>query len=510
MIRSGFKGAWAGAFLFLAAAIAPAARAQDECSGVTNAEALRPFFDRAAVARVDVVGIGDSNQAFGGHGWDHGCAKALAEQFGVYATGLHSAGENGGNGAGIGYTWQGFSTLWSGAFDYANAPTWHNARLPGSTPLHPSNYLHLQAGLQNGAAISTGISLEPTSPLGVNGPLRFHITHGLFTGEGPGSLRPAIRLDQPPYSNLAVSPTISTRAASNEIQTLTLDLPAAARNAWLGFRFVPAGVDLVGPCIMYWSRVERTDRSAGASFHTLMGLGGASARRMAEGVLSATDEQLTLYFSLVRSLQSSQRAVLIRINTGLNDRNETLPSLGPAAISDGDSAAALVDNLRAIRNRIESIWALNAWPDDELYFLYSIAHPVSQPDDVELVSYREAVSAYVRTQPRCGAVRFDHLTSAAEMLASNWYHVGGGDRNHLTQAGFEALAALELQSILAPVCVGDSNNDGSVGFPDITATLSNWNSCAPLIGMGDATGDHRADFADITATLSAWGACPIP
>ncbi len=68
-------------------ALAASAGAQE----AVNAEALAPFFDQAASGRVDVVGIGDSNQLYAGHGWDTGWAVALAERYGLYATGLHSA-----------------------------------------------------------------------------------------------------------------------------------------------------------------------------------------------------------------------------------------------------------------------------------------------------------------------------------------------------------------------------------------------------------------------------------
>ncbi|MBL8746210.1 MAG: hypothetical protein JNK58_07635 [Phycisphaerae bacterium] len=472
-----------------------------------TSEKLRPFFERARVARVDVVAVGDSNQLFGGHGWDHGWTKALADEFGVYATGLQSAGENGGNGAGVGYTWVGFSTLWTGALAYAGAPPAQDVFLPGSTPLHPCNYLYLAGGSATGGGFSTGITVEAGSPLGVNGALRFHVVFGLFTGAGPGSLRPAIRLDQPPYSNLVVGSVLSTRAASDGVSETTLDLPAAQRNAALGFRFVPAGVDLVGPCVVYWSRVERVDRTAGASFHTLMGLGGASARRMAQAFQSATDEQLSLYFSLVRAGQESPRHILVRINTGLNDRNETLASLGPAMVPVGNSAAALADNLRAIMDRIAGIWTLNGWPADELYYLLSVSHPVSQPDDAPLVSYREAVSDLAAASPRCGATRFDRLTSATEMLANGWYQSGGADRNHLTQSAFVALASREMRALLPLECPGDANADGSVDFADVSWVLARWGECAPLPGMGDASGDRRVGFTDITAVLAAWGGC---
>lgn len=506
----GFTGARPAAVVgwTLASMICGITEAGEDCEGVTSAEKLAPFFSRAHMARVDIVGIGDSNQVFAGHGWDHGWAKALSDEFDLYATGLLSAGENAGNGGGVGYTWVGFSTAWTGALAYSGAPAYHDGFLPGTTPLHPGNYLFVAPGLSTGAGFSTGMVVAANSPLGVNNWLRFHVAHGVFEGTGPGSLRPAVRLDQPPYSNLVVGSSVSTRGPEDGISVTSLDLPEAARNSPLAFRFVPQGIDLVGPCIIYWSRVERPDRQAGASFHTLMGLGGASARRMALGVQSATDAQLSLFFSLVRAQQSEPRHVLIRINSGLNDRNETLPSLGPEAIPDGDSAEAFADNLKAIMERLQAVWAMNAWPPEELYFLLSVSHPVASPDDPELVAYRDAAAQLANTTPRCGATRFDRLTSEAEMIANGWYQSATTDRNHLRQPAFETLAAREIAAVLSAPCPGDANADGSVNLEDITEVLSAWGQCAPLPGMGDATGDRTVNFSDITAILAWWGTCP--
>jgi hypothetical protein len=235
-----------------------------------------------------------------------------------------------------------------------------------------------------------------------------------------------------------------------------------------------------------------------------MGLGGASARRMALGVQSASDAQLSLFFSQVRAGQTAPHSVLVRINTGLNDRNETLVSLGPAAITDADSAAAFTDNIVAIFARIESIWSLNGWALEELYFLISVSHPVSTPDDAELVLYREAAEALAATRPRTAATRFDRLTDSSEMLANGWYQSEGGDRNHLTLAAFEALSRREIDAARPLPCIGDANNDAQVNFADITAILTAFSQCAPLPGQGDADGDRLVRFADITAVLTAW------
>lgn len=484
----------------------PAAAGDDSgsCQGVVFAAALAPFFERARDARVDVVAIGDSNQAYGGIGWDHGWTLALSERFGLYATGLLSAGENAGNGSGLGYTYQGFSTFSTGAFDYSGAPAVLDNLLPGSSPVPPLNYLYLPEGESNGGFLNTGVFTEAGSPLDTNAALRFHLVSAEFAGVGPGSCQLSIRLQQPPYSHLVSGPATSTRAADYGARDVTLDLPAAPRNAALNFRPSPWGTNLVGPFLAYYMRVENLDRDLGVSFHTLYANGGQSARDMAAALLSASDEQLSLYFSRVRALQAAPRAVLVRVNTGLNDRNETLVSLGPAAVTDADSAAAFSDNMTAIFARIEAIWSLNGWPPEELYYLISVSHPVSTPDDAELVSYREAAEALAVSHPRTAATRFDRLTDSSEMLTNGWYQAGGGDRNHLTLAAFVALSRREVDAARPLPCRGDANDDSQVNFSDVTAILTAFNQCAPLPGQGDADGDRLVRFADITAVLTAW------
>jgi hypothetical protein len=261
--------------------------------------------------------------------------------------------------------------------------------------------------------------------------------------------------------------------------------------------------------LLYYFRVENTDRAVGASFHTLYARGGQSARDMAAGLLQASDAYLSSYFAAVRALQGPAKHVLVRVNTGLNDRNETLPSLGPSPVAQGDSAAAYADNLQAIINRLRSIWTLNGWEQGELYFLLSVSHPVSNPDDQKLADYRQAAVALTQSNLRTGATDFTQLTNEAEMLANGWYQSGGADRNHLTQPAFEVLAARELSAMSAPPCIGDADGNGTISFADVTSVLVNWEAPVAPAGPGDANADGVVNFADITSVLANFGAgCP--
>src|SRR4051794_32946264 len=53
---------------------------------VYKGDQIRPFIQAAVSRRVDVAGIGDSNQVHFGTGYDDGFQLALGQQFGLYAT----------------------------------------------------------------------------------------------------------------------------------------------------------------------------------------------------------------------------------------------------------------------------------------------------------------------------------------------------------------------------------------------------------------------------------------
>ena len=52
-----------------------------------------------------------------------------------------------------------------------------------------------------------------------------------------------------------------------------------------------------------------------------------------------------------------------------------------------------------------------------------------------------------------------------------------------------------------PPCPADLNNDGEVGFADLSVILSAWEES----DAGDANGDGQTIFSDLSAVLSAWG-----
>ncbi|MCK8781503.1 GDSL-type esterase/lipase family protein [Rhizobium sp. NTR19] len=305
-----------------------------------------------------------------------------------------------------------------------------------------------------GANVSTagnGLVLDAGHPIGVTGMLRAHCGFGTFVSGG-GSFKPSWRRDNSPFSGLIEGTSVSAQTGAFGSTRTTLDLPAdSLRNYPVRAQWSrPAsGIDTMEPnFLLLWQRIERPDRTAGWSHNTLYGVGGQSLYDIAAWLIAQSDASLTNYFALLRSFHTAvgqDPVIVIRINSGANDRNETaMPSLGPAPSSDPDSAQAYVDNLAAIVLRIESIFSMNGWALSELHWLITPTHRLSDPDDAELVSYRDAAKAWAAARARTSVVDFAGMMSAAEAIASGWYDAGGAI--HLTQAGYRALAVRELAS----------------------------------------------------------------
>lgn len=421
-------------------------------TAVVSGAQLRTFLAQASTRRIDLVCLGDSNQLFAGHGWDHGLSKALADRVGLYATGLHFAGENVGNSAGVGYFAYTFSTAWTNLFAYAGAPADADRFLnSASSGLAPANYLSIAPGTVTPAGPNIGMAIDPGGPWNVSAAWRFHFTYAAFPAAGLqpgwGVFRPMVRLNQAPWTWLAQATPIDARANQVEPSAGVLELPAASRPGGLNFRFSDPATGITGPFVAYSMRAEQSSRTTGASVHTLYGKGGQSAYDFARALQLSSDDTLAWIFSQVRALQPAPARVIVRINTGLNDRNETERSLGPLGVLPGDSAEAYADNLTAILNRIESVWVGQGWELSELAFLLTPSHAFSLPEDPELVAYRAAAAQIARTRARVGMVDLAQILPADQMLARGFYQSGGTDRAHLTQAGFEFLAARELDAI---------------------------------------------------------------
>lgn len=420
----------------------------------TGATSIARFIDAMQSARVDVIGISDSNQLRGGFGWDHGFQFALADIADMWATGMLGAFENSGGGAGTGYK---YSTAGPDpVFEelITDLPDELAAYGTGIFPLGSGMYNIISyLAANNAVAIDAGCPLDPTAAL------TFELHYGTFDAghvNGAGDVHtatPAIRLGVPGFDTLATFTAINALTGSLGMAVASKAVAAGAGHTALECRWANQGtaVSAFGMFFLY-SRAYLSTATAGFSYTTLAGYGGQSTRAVASALLAASDTSLSYLFGQMREKQGTIKRFLFVINEGLNDRNETLASLGPAAVADGDSPEAFADNTLAIVNRVMGIWEANGWNTTEVSWLFMPSHPVATPDDADLITYRAAAATLAASIPQARSLDLSTLTTHAEMVTNSWY-IDAEDFNHLSQDGYEDIAALAVDALQIPFVV---------------------------------------------------------
>lgn len=422
-----------------------------------RSKVLRAF---AALAnrRVDFVAIGDSNQLLSGHGWDHGMQASLSARYPMYATALMSQNENSGNGAGMGYKYARLGVIGASS----GAPSQLAAY---DTGLYPANYAYLDDAGSFSASSNNGLNIDVDCPIDVNANLRAEYHYGTFPA-GTGQLQPAIRRNSSPYNTLANAAVLNPVTGAYGMARADVTLAAAARNFALAVRWASPGLaNTDGPFFGSYFRLINTDRTAGFAYHSFAAYGGSPTRVPASAIIAASDTSLSYYFTQIRRVQlqtQSQVYVIVTINEGMNDRNDGANnSVGPTPAA-GDTAAGFADNHQAIINRLRAIWTLNGWShEDELYFVLIPSHPVSNPDDAKLVSYRTAAEAVAAANVNTCAINLERILNFTEMAqGSAGYYTSAGDRAHLSQTGYEQVGTKIVQAIEAvDYVLGDVSNN---------------------------------------------------
>lgn len=397
--------------------IDPSSPSVDTVHPTTAFEAIA----QAATRRVDIVAFGDSNQFMDGYGFDFALRDALTARFGLYATPPLTGGTYG---------------VQTGATD-----TQKSKALAGI----PYNYVESGTVTGSGAnGLYAGQSSEnQLYKLNPSAKLRCHFAYSTFA-TGAGSFNAGARLEASPYTTVGSSGAINTNTGSETYQLSSFDVAAGDRSGkQLGFRFANVNQTLTGPFLSYFMRVEDVDKNNGICFSTIYGRGGQSLWDMCQQMFLWSMQELTNYFSEIRRLQLSKNQspiVVIYINSGLNDQNETsTPSWGWREATDGKSVTAYLDNLEALAKRISDVWQHNGWDETELFFWVNPSHPTSTPDAAKLKAYRKAAFTFAGSRARVSVVDFENLTSEAEMIANDWYRTAE-DHFHLKLAGYEALS----------------------------------------------------------------------
>lgn len=410
-----------------------------------------PFFDLMRSERVALIGIGDSNQILSGHGVNHGWHHALSSAgFRMWGTGIVSANENNGSGtsAGMGYAHLPFKIGYS-----TGAPAELDKYFSiGQGTIAPGNYAYL-ADNASFANNNNGFSLS-TVPINLASNLEWGAYYGTFPS-GTAQMRLGIRIGESPFTTLAQGNTINPVTGSYGISSTTLLLPAAARGYVIQGQVYNsvAAVPLDGPAFLTYQRWIDRDMQIGYSYQDLDYHGGVGFRNMAKDLQQASTDYLTHYISAVREPLGANKAILFTILSGVNDRNETLASLGPQAVADGDSPEAYVDNVDAIITRLLSIFDNAGWSTSNVYFLIIPSPIVSSPDDAELVSYRLAIDSVAINNQKSAIAHFERLMDYSEMTTTSnqgcYYAATCTDFVHFVASGYERMYRKLLQAILS-------------------------------------------------------------
>lgn len=402
------------------------------------------IISQAQLRRIDFLLIGDSNTVFGGSGWDHGIQHALANNFQMYATGLISAKENYGHGAGAGYFYASGDRADASTY---GAPLELNNYMDGS--LMPQNYGYLSTGqFTQGHGLFTAAPAD-ADPLDIlHSDIRYHYCYGSFPS-GDGQFRPGIRNESTPYDSITQSDWVQTNTGQYGVHWGNLDTGGNQISKISGrFADTETTNGAQAPYLAYFSRMEIPERTAGFSVSTMFYQGGASLYDMAYAFNHAHDKTIWLNLYEARRLQESVNQIpkiIIVVNSGVNDRNEAETSLGPGKYTDGDSAEAYVDNLKSLISRVEDVWKAN-FSDGELYWLIAPSHPLDQPNE-ELKTYRSAVKLFADTRFNIHVIDMAEFVNPGVASAQNWYAGEGGNSVHLTQLGYESMATMLLQSL---------------------------------------------------------------
>ena len=378
----------------------------------------RKAFAKAHKERVAVVGIGDSNQRFGGHGWSKYMALALSKDFGCWGSEL---------------AWMCADA--SEAESYGPVP-------PALAEIAFTGWF-LPAGVKDRISWKHGqLHIAADHPLDIMGPLRFSMVYGTFAiGEG-GSFRPSARLDQPPWKIFETHPPITTASKDYSLQEVALELPADSERSFpLLFSASPFMEDIHGPFFAQCMQVTNEAKKSGIAYSTLYAQGGKSLHHMQEYLREILGpKRLTEYFRCIRRPLNGDKRCIVMINSGLNDLNDKAPSTGPEAGHPSSSPEGYRDNLLGLVKLLENAWIAAGGDRGSIFFAFMPSHALEDSQDRRLVAYREQAVALAQELPNAGSILLPQLIPHSVMESNHYYDRGATSNPHLASEGYQAIS----------------------------------------------------------------------
>ena len=299
-------------------------------------------------------------------------------------------------------TWSAYQVVWGGAF----------------------------AGLDAGAITANAAGL--TSRSGFTAQIQVDTTQG-----GTGA-----------YTTISVADgTVGGNNASVEVYRTTLTVNAGSRDYGVGMQTEKSGTTPGANLLELFQQIERPDRTAGWAVTPVVYRGGCGLRVMAEVLQGSTNAYLTALFTAMRQNcvdMSQTPMILFRIRSGTNDIADTGTSRG-AALTASNTEAGFLDNLTAIRDRINAVWSLNGWALSEVFFEVMVSTQ-KIADDTDQDQFRSAARTFANTYDRCAAIDATMLVeNFAE--AQTFFAAGGTDSAHHIVEGYETYGVRYLQTM---------------------------------------------------------------
>jgi hypothetical protein len=376
------------------------------------------WVNAAKTSRADMLIIGDSVVFHSGNGWDAGFNDSFSPKLGLAGTGLVS-GTNGvdGNGFSIG-------SFYGSAWDTSQS-------------LVPSNY---QGYVWRGTAATVQSTSDSTYNASVSSNAIASKSGYDFTiytaGQPGGSFSPYSRMNSAPYTTLQTLPTV----------TLTGGLQKTA----LHFSAPSSGVEFflqnaTNTSILY-SRLT-SPANTGVTVSS-WGYGGHSTLGFINDVWNGQGMTVAGRTAWLNSLVDGGSGKLnVLIAEGLNDRNETAPSIH--GITPGNSTAAFMDNTKELIKDIRDSWAVAGHSPSDLSFTLQGNYQDTYEGNTSgpLHDYSLAEATLAQNDPN---ISFIDLLSRGisynQAVQNGWMY----DGVHVNLSGADAYSQITVNALIAP------------------------------------------------------------
>jgi hypothetical protein len=401
-----------------------------------------PAFRAALAERVVWIMLSDSNSLKDGLGWASGIGRALQARFGLWATLMKPPVNGGGSTLTLNEGAPASSHNLAGktdGTDFADGIT--GGRFQG----------YAYTGSASGSEFTdiffdNAVGDDYKMNFDYTDDLKICLSYGRGMTNG-GTFTFEYRNEGPTGGYV----TQSLSCASGALGTTTVaafDHAAATRD---GMRVISAAIQAGKAFFQDLVWIERPNLTSGFLHQPLVTYGGhgldtfySFALDGGSGIGNTSAEHLLSI--IMGRANGADTKFVFWINSGLNDRN----------ISD-PSAEAFANNSATIEAWLEARIAAAGGSEENCYFIHCPSHPVSTPDDSDLIAYRSAVATLSDTHGRSCAVDISQLITSTEMTA-NGYYAAGPDANHMVEAGYVAVGDLIISEF--EVTMTDADLEG--------------------------------------------------